>query len=79
MLTELLELLDEGRAYSQREMAEKLGIGAAMIIAEIEYLELLGLLRRVDDSCGCSGGCKGCSSACNNEGITPPAMWEKAV
>ena len=73
----LLSLLDEGRALSQREMAEELNISVETMAAQIEYLEQIGMLRRIGNDCGCSGACKGCASKCQDSGISPPLMWEK--
>ena len=76
-MEKLLSLLDEGRALSQRELAEKLNISVDMLGAQIEYLERLGILRRIGHNCECGNGCKGCASKCHDSGISPLVMWEK--
>lgn len=82
MLSELLALLDQGRAFSQLELAESLGTSQEAVKAQMEYLERLGLLRRVVSSSGC-GGCSGsCGSggchSCSHHSPQGPPMWEKA-
>jgi len=77
IVEKLLSLLDAGRALSQSDLAEALGVSAGMVSAQIEYLERLGLLRRVGYDCACGGGCSGCGSGCQS-GLAPSAMWERA-
>ena len=77
-MVKLLRLLDEGRALSQQEVAEELNISVETLGAQIEYLERLGVLRRIGHNCECGGSCKGCSSKCHDSGISPPTMWERA-
>lgn len=73
MLTKLLSLLNEGRAYSQQEISGLLHVSQGSIIAQLEFLETQGMLRRVSTACGCSGGCNGCGSGCDAKA---PTMWE---
>ncbi|MGF7004424.1 putative transcriptional regulator [Lachnospiraceae bacterium PFB1-21] len=80
MLIKLLTLLEEGRAYSQLELAESLGTGEEGVKAQVEYLERMGLLRRVErgggcDSCG--GKCGNSSCDCQNVAPRGPVMWER--
>ena len=77
-MDQLLRLLDEGRALSQRELADELHVSVETLGAQIEYLERLGMLRRVGSNCEC-GGCKGCSSKCHTGSGSPLVMWEKAL
>jgi len=77
-MEKLLNMLNEGRALSQNELADELGISAETLAAQIDYMERLGILRRIESACGCSGGCGGCSSKCHDGGISPPVMWERA-
>ena len=77
-MEKILRLLDEGRALSQRELAEKLNTSVETLGAQIEYLERLGFLRRIGHICECSGGCKGCASKCHDSDISPPVMWERS-
>lgn len=78
MLTQLLTLLDEGHAFSQIELAERLHTGEESIRAQMEYLERMGLLRRVYSSSGCEGcGGKCDSGTCGHSAPHAPVMWEK--
>jgi len=76
-MEKLLRLLDAGRALSPRALAEALNVSAETVAAQIEYLERLGLLRRVGDGCACGGGCKGCGSKCHGSAASPLVMWER--
>ena len=78
-MKKLLSLMDKGQALSQHELAEMLNISTETLGAQIEYLERMGLLRRVFNNCECGGGCKGCSSKCHDSGISLPVMWEKVI
>ena len=77
-MEKLLHLLDTGRAFSQRELAAELNISVETLHAQIDFLEHLGVLRRIKHDGECSGGCKGCASKCHDSGISPPTVWEKA-
>lgn len=79
MLNELLSMLDEGRAFSQWELAERLGVSQEAVMAQMDYLERIGVLHRINTKSGCdncSGTCGGCSS-CEDDTPTGPVMWEK--
>ena len=79
MMKKLLNLLDEGRTLSQHELAVELGVSATMLNAQIEYLEQLGVLRRIESSRECTNGnCKSCSSKCCNSRFSALTMWEKS-
>lgn len=77
MLTKLLAVLNEGRVYSQQDLADKLGVTADMVTSQLEYLAHLGLLRQVDldSDKSCGGNCKGCGSDCHD--AARPVLWEK--
>lgn len=80
MLTNLLALLDEGHAFSQTELAQRLGTGEDSVKAQMEYLERRGLLRRIDSGSGCEGCGGGCGNSCGGcakDAPRGPAMWEK--
>ena len=70
-MTELLDLLKDGRARSVEELALSLRTNVEDVRRRMEYLEHAGYLRRVG-SCGHS-----CSSHCGG-GLTAglPVMWE---
>lgn len=74
IMTELLDLLKDGRARSVEELALSLKTNVEDVRRRMEYLEHAGYLRRVG-SCGHS--CSGCSSHCGG-GLTAglPVMWE---
>ncbi|MFV0363000.1 MAG: FeoC-like transcriptional regulator [Suipraeoptans sp.] len=80
MLVKLLRLLEEGRAYSQIELGECLSMSKEAISAQIEYLEHLGMLRRIKNLSGCGSGCKSCGSDCKSDcqstNMEPTTMWE---
>ncbi len=79
MLTELIYLLDEGRAFSQKELSERLGVSQEAVMAQIEYLERIGILRKINPQSlckNCSGTCGSCSG-CGEDTLQGPAMWEK--
>ena len=79
MLTQLLALLDEGHAFSLGELAQRLEVGEDLVKAQMEYLERLGMLRRINLGGGCKG-CPGhCGGGCSRCETMPPglAMWER--
>ena len=73
-MNELLNLLKGGHSYSIEMLAEKLNTTTDDITRRIEFLERIGLIRRVlniknDCSHGCNGGhCPGCKA---HSGSTP--------
>lgn len=76
MLTQILALMDEGNALSITELAQQLEISEDAVKAQMEYLERLGILCRVN----IGGGCEACSSGCSGCGQhsnSCPVMWEK--
>ncbi|MDL2288549.1 hypothetical protein LJC32_04120 [Oscillospiraceae bacterium OttesenSCG-928-F05] len=80
MLMKLLTLLDEGCAFSQIELAERLGTGEDSVKAQMEYLERVGMLRRIDSGSGCEscgGSCGNSCGGCGQGALHGPAMWEK--
>ncbi|MCP1103207.1 DNA-binding Lrp family transcriptional regulator [Aequitasia blattaphilus] len=82
MLIKLLALLDEGRAYSQLELAELCGTREESVKAQMEYLERAGFLRRVTSgsSCeSCGGKCSGSTGGCGKDTSRGVAMWEKTL
>lgn len=80
MLTQLLALLDEGNALSITELAQRLKTSEDTVKAQMEYLEQLGMLRRVSggaDCAACGGSCGGSCHGCGKDAPRGPAMWEK--
>lgn len=73
-MTQILQLLADGKARSVEELAEVLDTTAEDIKRRMEFLERAGYLRRIR---GCGHGCQGCSSHCGMEldgGF--PVFWE---
>ncbi len=58
MISELIELLKEGRVLSKNEIALKLKISEAMVEALLFELERLGYIFAEE----CTGGCTSCGS-----------------
>lgn len=76
MLSKLLSLLAEGRAWSLEDLASELGTGVPEVKARLEYLEHTGMLHQVKMTGGCSSDCKSCSSQCQCNDFKMPTMWE---
>lgn len=73
-MTELLELMKEGRAWSVEELAVRLHTTPEEIKREMEFLEHAGYLKRVKENPGCGG----CSSRCQTGELVGgmPVFWE---
>ena len=74
-MTELLDLIREGRAWSIEDLAAHFHTTPDDIRRQMEFLEHTGCIRRVT---GCGHNCQGCASYCS-AGINPdgfPAFWE---
>lgn len=76
MLTQLLAFLDEGDVLSITELAQRLKTSEDTVKAQMEYLERLGMLRRITSGGSCSACSAGCSG-CRQNSARCPAMWEK--
>lgn len=61
MLRTLLELVAQGNAHSQVELARKLGVSERLLVQMLEDLEWMGYLTPLDGSC--AGQCIGCPLA----------------
>lgn len=74
-MTELLNLLRDGRAWSVEDLAQRLNQTPEQIVRQMEFLERTGYLRRVG---GCGHDCKGCSAHCGEgAGLAGmPVFWE---
>lgn len=76
MLTELLDLITSGRAWSVDELAIALGVSKDKVLAGISYLEQAKYIKRVN-FCSCSGQCGNCHACEGMELLsTQPMMWE---
>ena len=71
-MRELIELLKDGHARTIKLLAIELKTSEEDVKRQIEYLTNIGVIKKVDMSCGCGGscggvsgssGCGGCSSA----------------
>ena len=83
-MKELLNLLKDGKSRSVSMLAAELGMSESQVQRDIEFLEMSGVIRRIEfsacGSCsGCSGGqgtktCPGCmpEGGFKNMGV----MWE---
>lgn len=76
MLEKILMLLGTGHTWSITDMAEELRISRERVVAEIEYLEQMGYIKKISFA-GCNGQCKKCH-ACNGAVtmLTVPRIWE---
>lgn len=74
MLTEILNRLAEGRAYSTPELALLLGVSSEVVAAELDYLKRIGAIHTVGGHTGC-GSCSSCGGGCHE--VSGPTMWEK--
>nr|WP_326185583.1 FeoC-like transcriptional regulator [uncultured Oscillibacter sp.] len=74
-MTELLELMRDGRAWSLEDLAQRLNTTPDQVKRQMEFLEQMGYLRRVG---GCGHDCKGCSAHCGAgaELAGMPVFWE---
>lgn len=73
-MTELLELMRDGRAWSVEDLARRLNATPEQVRRQMEFLERMGYLRRVT---GCGHDCKGCSAHCGSGGLSGmPVFWE---
>ncbi len=85
-MEKLIELLKDGRSRSIEMLATELGTSVEIVNREIEFLEMAGVIKRIDMSArGCGGGsCSGCDSkekgcaSCMPEGgfRNMGVMWE---
>ena len=69
-MRELIELLKDGHARTTKLLAIELGTSEADVKRQIEYLTNIGVIKKVDMSCGCGGDCGNCGncSSCLPEG-----------
>ncbi len=69
-MEQFLELLKDGHARTTELLAMELHTSVADITRQMEYLESMGIIKKVIFSAkGCSG-CSGCSSGQKSEGNT---------
>ena len=58
----LLKLLSDGRARTVEMLASELDTSVSDVARKLEYLEIIGVIRKVSlSNGGCSGNCSGCS------------------
>lgn len=76
MLTELLNLITSGRAWSVDELAVALGVSKDKVLAGINYLEQAKYIKRVNFR-SCIGPCGNCHACEGMELLsTQPLMWK---
>jgi DNA-binding Lrp family transcriptional regulator len=63
MLREMLALLQEGKTFSQYDLAERLHITPEAIAARLDFLHRAGCLRKVRAVKGCGKKCAACPLA----------------
>ena len=74
-MTELLELLKEGRTWTTVGLAERLHTDWEDVQRKLEFLEQAGYIKQ---STVCYGSCKGCSAQCGSTEClsSMPVFWE---
>ena len=62
-MREIIDLLSDGHARTEKLLAIELHTTEEDVKRQIEYLEHMGIIRRVDFSCGgsCGGDCGKCA------------------
>ena len=83
-MNELLELLKDGNSRTVDILAAELGTTPDDISRQLEYLERIGMIRKVSFSVPktCGGSCSGCNAAeCKgcmpkNASVNMGEMWE---
>lgn len=88
-MQKLLELLKDGNSRTLEILANELGMTTEDVMRRMEYLERIGVIRRVLKSfenkecgnCGPCSGCDGCASICKgcipqNAVLNMGEMWE---
>ena len=87
-MEELLELLKDGQARTKEMLALELNTNVADVDRQLEFLESIGMIKRIDfsacegNSCGTCGSCSG-SEGSTCKGCLPKGgfknmgtMWE---
>ena len=69
-MDKLMELLEEGRAWSVKDLADSLQKPQEEVQKQVESLEYDGYLRK---TCGCGPQCKGCGH-CGSHGHHTPSF-----
>lgn len=60
-MDELLKLLEDGHARTTLRLALELNTSSEDVKRKLEYLEMIGVIRRVSMTASSCGGCNGCS------------------
>ncbi len=69
-MEQLLELLKDGHARTTKLLAIELHTSVEDVTRQMEYLENMGIIKRVVFSTKSCSGCSGCSSGNSPEGHT---------
>ena len=64
-MRKLIELLRDGHARTTRLLAIELKTSEEDVKRQIEYLTNIGVIKKVDMSCGCGGSCDSCGGCCD--------------
>ena len=75
MLKDLLNLIGDKETYSLAELSELTGLGEAMLMTQMDYLENAGYIRKVNLNRGCSSSCHSCKG-CDTINVSPK-IWER--
>lgn len=67
-MEELLELLKDGHARTTIQLATELKTSPEDIRRRLEYLELIGVIRRISMMASSCNGCSGCSGEGHGSG-----------
>lgn len=73
MLTKLLEMIDQGKQFSQIELAQKMGVNPFFLNSMLQQLVKMGYLE--DLSCTVTDGCAGCTAKGACFAGTSPRIW----
>jgi len=66
MFQQIINLLSNGKSYSQHELAEKLGISTETLQEYIQYLSERGFLTKVEYQKDAASHSNGCCNNCAN-------------
>ncbi|MBQ8031434.1 MAG: hypothetical protein IJ260_07890 [Butyrivibrio sp.] len=65
-MRELIELLRDGHARTTKLLAIELKTSEEDVKRQIEYLTNIGVIKKVDMSCGCGGSCSSSGGSCGS-------------
>jgi len=65
-MRKLIELLRDGHARTTKLLAIELKTSEEDVKRQIEYLTNIGVIKKVDMSCGCGGSCGSSGGSCGS-------------